>query len=116
MAQFLRYWYIRGPEHIWRVFLSVIGGFENSLAVRDTARNLDKPLFQDYTRSGRAVGFLIRLARILIGLVIYLLIASLFALFSVIWVLFPAICLVSLVGSVFGNDTAAFPCLYDCLK
>jgi hypothetical protein len=82
------------------MYRRTIAGFEANLAVATTAKNLGKPLFQDYTYSGRAIGFGFRVLRIIFGSLLYFLIAALYSLLFIAWLLFPVACAISLVASL----------------
>ncbi|MBU6389449.1 hypothetical protein KGQ71_02960 [Patescibacteria group bacterium] len=102
MQPIFRYWYLQSPGWFYSAFLRSIQEFENVLAVGDTFRNLGKPLFQDYTIQGRIIGFFLRMARIGLGGFIFLLVALVYIATFVLWMVFPLICLLSLLGSVLG--------------
>jgi hypothetical protein len=102
MQHVLRYWFLRSPVWIFGSFLATIGGFEAQLALKDTAKNLGKPLFQDYSLQGRFIGVLIRLFRILVGALLYACIAVAYAGFFLFWLALPVLCLSAILGSFFG--------------
>lgn len=104
MGQFIRYWYLESPARFYAAFLAVCQMFEDTLAVKDTIRNITKPLFQDYTYQGRLIGFMLRLARIGLGVFIFTLLGFAYLFLFVGWILFPILCLLSLVGSIFGPN------------
>lgn len=100
------FWYVQGPGWFWQSFIHVLQNFEGTIAVQDTAHNLTKPLFQDYTLQGRFIGVLFRLVRICLGSLFYFCLATLYLAVFLIWVGFPLICLASLIGSIFGPSGA----------
>lgn len=83
--------------------MGAIGSVEDEVAVVDTARNIGKPLFQDYTRQGRVLGILFRLARIFAGVVMFGSIIIGYGLLYLFWLTAPLICLISILGSLFGS-------------
>lgn len=99
MNNIFKYWYLKSPNYFWESFLNMINNLEASIGVLDNLHNLHKPLFQDYTLSGRFVGFLLRLVRIFIGAITYLLISFIYGLAFLIWIFFPIICLTSILGA-----------------
>lgn len=103
MQFFLRYWYVESFNRFLDALEDTIHTLDSSFAIKDTAKNIDKPLFQDYTTQGRIIGFLLRLGRILIGLLIYALASLAYLVFYIVWLLFPAICVLSILGSVIGT-------------
>ena len=100
MLQIFNYWYKQSFGLFYHGFRRTLDGLEESLAVKSTARNLNKPLFQDYTFQGRVIGLLLRLIRICLGCLLYFLLAVAYLFMYVFWLLFPFLCIVSLVGAV----------------
>ncbi|MDO8471997.1 MAG: hypothetical protein Q7S64_02545 [bacterium] len=78
-----------GTIAIYHSWQAIAGSFESQLAVVITAKNITKPLYQDYTREGRLIGLIIRLGRILVGIVIQLLIAIIYLTFAIVWLALP---------------------------
>lgn len=103
MIYWLQFWYMHSPGRFYAACLHSIGSLDNTFAVRDTAKNLGKPLFQDYTYQGRIIGVFLRCSRIAIGVLCYLFLVVGYALAFGTWLLFPLLCIVSLIGSVAGN-------------
>lgn len=103
MSYVLSFWYLRSPGFFWDSFLKTIFALESSIAIKATLQNISKPIFQDYTLSGRFIGFGFRLGRIIAGLFLYALVALTYFLACAFWLIFPLICLVCLVGSAIGN-------------
>ena len=104
MVPFLRYWYLQSPAIAFRSLGRAINFFEAQLAVRATLQNLNKPLFQDYTFQGRIIGVFLRLGRAFLGGLLYLLISLVYLGIYLLWLIFPLLCLVSLVGSFLGGS------------
>lgn len=89
IRHFMVFLVVDGPIKIYSLWHSTAQAFEGQVAVVTTARNLGKPLFQDYTREGRFIGFFFRIGRIVIGAIIQVLIALLFVVAAIIWVILP---------------------------
>jgi len=102
MLSLIQFWYLQSPGWTYQTFLKTIDHLEGSIGVKSMIQNISKPLFQDYSIQGRLIGLGIRIMRICLGGLFYGLIALLFAFLYLFWLLFPFLCLVSLVGSVFG--------------
>ena len=98
----LMYWYVKSASRFYTAFQQAESHLEASFAVRDMLRNLDKPLFQDYTLQGRVIGVAIRLFRVALGLAAYAFAAALYLAGYVLWLLFPLLCLANLLGSLIG--------------
>jgi hypothetical protein len=102
MRAMLRLWYIAsGPWALQRYFESV-QVFDGTFAIRDTWRNIRRPLFQDYTWQGRVIGVLLRLGRIGAGLVCYVLAAFVFIVAYLLWLVLPVIFVAAIIGGLFG--------------
>lgn len=99
MQELFSFWFVEsGPRAIaW--YRRVIAGFESNLAIATTAKNLSKPLFQDYTFQGRVIGFGFRLLRIFFGSILYAVIAGFAVVIYLLWLVFPILCIVAIVGS-----------------
>lgn len=76
--------------------LSIITGwrttalsFESQIAVVSTLKNITKPLFQDYTREGRLIGILLRLARIVIGSITQVVVFAFYVMVLILWYALP---------------------------
>lgn len=103
MKHLVLYWYVESFGKIYGAYLRTLEHLEGQIAVRDTARNISKPLFQDYTYQGRFIGVLLRLSRIVVGIFLYSLIMAVYLLAYLIWLLFPFICLASIFGSLLAT-------------
>ncbi|CAN5140844.1 hypothetical protein BH11PAT4_BH11PAT4_2220 [soil metagenome] len=100
MQELLSFWFVKSGPQALTMYRRTIAGFEANLAIATTAKNLSKPLFQDYTYQGRVIGFGFRILRILMGSILYFLIALVYALLFIAWLVFPIACIVSLVASL----------------
>lgn len=102
MNNFFTYWYVQSASRFFQAYRETLSTTEETFAISQTIKNISKPLFQDYTLGGRVVGVLLRCVRIIGGLFSYLLLALLFISTYLLWLAFPAVSLVSLVGSLIG--------------
>jgi hypothetical protein len=89
ILDFFRHWYIDGFFKAMHWLLNFFERLDRIFALRITLKNLFQPLYRDYTLIGYLWGFVFRIIRIIVGLVVYLfvLLASL-ALF-LIWTTIP---------------------------
>lgn len=99
---FLIFWYFRGPIWFWNRCWQTILNFEAIFAVRSMFQHLGEPIFQDYTRAGRILGFFIRLLRIAAGIFFYLATICLFSILAFIWLLLPPFAIVQIFRSIFN--------------
>ncbi len=104
MQNVLRFWYVQSPSWTYKHLVGTITTLDGQFSVRDTLKNLGKPIFQDYTRQGRIIGFFLRLARVGLALFAYAIVALLYALVYLLWLLFPILCLVWIIGSFIGAN------------
>lgn len=104
VRHFLVFLVVDGPVKIFALWESTASSFEAQLNVIANLENITKPLFQDYTREGRLVGFFLRLGRIAVGIIIQVLIAVIFAALAVAWLALP----LYLAFQVFSNLFSLF--------
>lgn len=88
---FFHHWYVDGSRVIGRRFMATLTAADRSLAVAVTLRHFFEPLYKDYTVIGRILGVVFRSARILIGVVAYLLLFLLFLAAYLVWLAVPAV-------------------------
>ncbi|KKS31055.1 hypothetical protein A2380_03390 [candidate division WWE3 bacterium RIFOXYB1_FULL_43_24] len=88
--EFLIWWLVRAPGRILKISSRIITLTNNQISFTTNFRLLFVPLFGDYTLVGRFIGFAIRVVWIVFGLVFYLLLLPLCAIFPVAWYLAPA--------------------------
>lgn len=105
MHFFWNYWYLQSFSRFFASLEETISTLDNTFAVKDTARNMDKPLFQDYTFQGRIIGVVLRVFRIVFGVMAFGIAGMAYIIFYLIWLLFPLICISSLVGSILGSKS-----------
>jgi len=68
----LFFWLIEGPKKYWKKVFTLSVAFESAWATLITLRYFFKPLYQDYSITGRIIGPLFRLGRIIIGVGMHL--------------------------------------------
>ncbi len=88
---FFHHWYVDGSRAIGHRFIGTLESLDRTIALRVTVRYLFQPLYRDYTVIGRILGFIFRVLRILIGLVLYCVVAAVYAAFYVGWLVLPAL-------------------------
>jgi hypothetical protein len=109
MLHLFRLWYIQSAPWAIRRYLQTVQILDGTFAVGDTWRNLGRPLYQDYTWQGRAIGVGLRLFRIGFGLITYFLAAIVYIAAYLIWLAFPGLCIVAIIGGFIGPEGAATP-------
>ena len=87
---FFHHWYVDGSRFIAHTFLSVLTEMDKTFAVGITLRHFFEPLYKDYSIVGRILGIIFRSVRIVIGGVIYIIVALVCLFLYLIWVAIPA--------------------------
>ena len=103
MESLIKYWYLQSPLRFYTAMAHGISTLDATFAVRDTLRNINKPLFQDYTWQGRFIGVLMRLARVGVALFLYFFALVGYIVAFIFWIIFPIICIFSIVGSAVAS-------------
>jgi hypothetical protein len=93
IQDFFHHWYVDGSHAIGRRFMGMLTTADQSLAVAITLRHFFEPLYKDYSIIGRILGIVFRTFRVLIGGVLYLILAIGFVVVYLIWIAIPAIIL-----------------------
>ncbi len=88
---FFHHWYVDGSRRFAHVFISALESADRTFAVKITLRHFFEPLYRDYSVIGRILGIVFRTGRIIIGSVIYLAIALIFAVIYLLWLVIPAV-------------------------
>jgi hypothetical protein len=91
IGDFFHHWYVDGSRAIGNKFILTLEAADQAFAIKITLRHFFEPLYKDYSVMGRILGVPFRAGRILIGGVIYFLIAIAFAVIYVAWVALPAL-------------------------
>ncbi len=89
VVDFFHHWYVDGSRFFGRKFIGALTELDKTLAVKVTLEHLFEPLYKDYTIMGRILGAIFRTCRVLIGVVVYLVVAALAILLYVIWLAIP---------------------------
>lgn len=86
---FFWHWYVGGSRIIAHSFISTLENIDRSLAVKITLEHFFEPLYKDYSIIGRILGIVFRLVRIVVGGMIYIILAACFALAYLGWIAIP---------------------------
>jgi hypothetical protein len=87
---FFHHWYVDGSRVIGRHFMATLTAADQSFAVAITLRHFFEPLYKDYSVIGRILGFVFRTIRVIIGGVLYIILALVYALVYLVWIGTPA--------------------------
>ncbi len=97
---FLRHWYVKSAKIYFNFVLDRLNRIDRTLAWRVNAKYLFQPLYKDYSIVGRALGFVLRLIRLIGTSVIYVFIFAFIILVYLIWLAIPVI----IVSMVFSSN------------
>ncbi|MBI5467284.1 MAG: hypothetical protein HY975_03700 [Candidatus Kerfeldbacteria bacterium] len=64
------WWYTRGLALTWRTLSNRWLNLVNRLSLRILLKNMGKPMYGDYTRSGRIISFFFRIMLVVVRLVV----------------------------------------------
>jgi len=85
-------WYYRNlTVGLMGVLLDLFGTVAEMFAIPIMAKHIFEPLYQDYSYTGRIIGFFIRSGRIVLGLIVEFIFLVLIGLVALFWVLLPII-------------------------
>ncbi len=90
---FFHHWYVDGSYFFARQGIHLFLNLEKTLAFRITITHLFEPLYQDYSIVGQIIGPLLRLARLVVGSVIYIFLGGIALSLYCIWLAVPIILL-----------------------
>jgi len=102
MLTFFQWYYVTlsaGLIEIGRDWFALIA---SQFAISAMWQNISQPLYQDYTWSGRIIGFFIRLGRIALGLLIEGIILVLLLLIFVLWLILPLLAVYKIITIPLG--------------
>mgnify|MGYP001163382569 CR=1 FL=1 len=80
-------WFVLKPKAILNLLVEIIKDLDKNFAVAINFKLILKPLYKDYSLIGRIIGPIFRFFRVLVGGIIYLLIALVFLLVILVWIL-----------------------------
>jgi hypothetical protein len=91
MLTFFKWYYQIQTRQIYDAFSGVFQQVAGLFDIPMMIKHITEPLYQDYSYQGRAIGFLIRSGRILLGLFIQLVLIIILGILMLLWVLLPAV-------------------------
>ena len=84
------------PKKIFIILKRLTILVNNEIAFTLNLRLLFTPVYGDYTKAGRAIGFFFRIGEVLTGLVLIIMLIVITLIFPVLWVLMPVIILLGI--------------------
>ncbi|HPH78969.1 MAG TPA: hypothetical protein PLH65_02705 [bacterium] len=97
MLTFFNWYYRDQTKNIYQVFVGLWSLIASYFDIQMMIKHLGEPLYQDYSYSGRAIGFLIRLGRIILGVFLQIILAIILGILLLLWVLLPLIISVKII-------------------
>jgi hypothetical protein len=95
IKDFFKHWYVDGSRWWGHKFLNILRGIDQTLALKITLIHFFEPLYRDYSVIGRILGVIFRTGRILIGAVVYLVIAIIFLVIYLAWLFLPVLLIIN---------------------
>lgn len=83
------WWYTAGAAKVFRYTVHEIADWSARLSLRIMWRNMFKPMYGDYTRSGRAISFFMRLIVFGAKSIVFVIWSVLLLTVSVVWLALP---------------------------
>lgn len=94
---FVMWWAVMVPGRLWRAGDKWIKTAGEIFAVKEMVQHLGEPIFQDPTWQGRLIGIVIRLIRLVVGLVGQFLFLCAVVVVIGLWYLFPLLAIYEVV-------------------
>jgi hypothetical protein len=91
MLTFFNWYYKDQTKNIYGLFAGLFGLVAGYFDIQMMIKHIAEPLYQDYTYSGRAIGFLVRLGRIFLGGFIQLFLMIAMGVLLILWIVLPLI-------------------------
>lgn len=101
MITFLKWYYKTQTTNLVGILMGIFSMVSETFAIRIMLQHITEPLYQDFTRSGRVIGFLIRSGRIVIGAIVELVVILILGFLIILWLLLPAIIILKILYILF---------------
>lgn len=108
MQSLLRFWYGQSPSWVFTHYLETVRLLDGRFAVRETLKHLNQPLFQDFSRQGRIIGFFFRIGRVLLALFIFFVTFLAYVAGYIVWLIFPLICVAGILSPFLAPSPGVF--------
>jgi tryptophan-rich sensory protein len=90
LYDFFHHWYVDGSRWFGRRAMAAFTKLDRTFAVKVTLEHLFEPLYKDYTVMGRILGAIFRTLRVLVGFVVYAIVAVAILSVYIAWLAIPA--------------------------
>ncbi|MFH0951964.1 MAG: hypothetical protein V1838_02110 [Patescibacteria group bacterium] len=101
--RFPLWWYGRGTANAARFVGGEMADWSNRLSLRILLRNMFKPMYGDYTRSGRAISFMVRIVMFIVKFIVFMLWSVLMAALFILWLALPIAIVYFIYLNITGN-------------
>lgn len=91
LTDFFHHWYVDGSKIFFGRLINVLEAADRFFAVGVNLRHFFQPLFSDYSIIGRFLGVIFRAIRIVLGLLVYGFIISIFLVAYSAWASVPVL-------------------------
>lgn len=91
MITFFKWYYMFQTRQIYAAFNDIFQLISGTFDIPMMIKHIGEPLYQDYTYQGRAIGFLIRTGRILLGLFTQFILLIILAVLMLLWLVLPVV-------------------------
>ncbi|MDI6717938.1 MAG: hypothetical protein QMD86_02785 [Patescibacteria group bacterium] len=98
ILEFIWHWYVGTAKVYGHFVISVLERLDRFFALKITFRNIFQPLYQDKSVLGYILGFILRLARITTGGIVYCVLIALFFAAYLFWAAIPLIIILKAVN------------------
>jgi hypothetical protein len=89
VGDFFRHWYVDGFKFFLKALISMLSSFDRVFALRVSAKNIFKPMYQDNSFIGYMLGFIFRSGRITGAIIVYSIVVSCFVIVYILWAAIP---------------------------
>jgi len=86
---FFKHWYKDGSKKFFHALIGFLEYLDRFFAIEITFKHIFEPLYQDKSLIGYVMGFLFRIIRIALALIVYLTVVLIFVALYLIWLAIP---------------------------
>lgn len=96
------WWYTVGTKKVLIFISREISGLAEVLSIRILFRNLLKPMYGDYSRSGRLISFFVRIFHFIFLIVATIVWIIIMFILLILWLILPIIVVYSIIFQIFN--------------
>ena len=97
MITFFKWYYSIQTRNIYAIFNDIYQLVAGVFDIQMMIKHISEPLYQDYSYQGRAIGFVVRSGRVLLGLFVQFIMIIFLAILMVLWLLFPLVIILKII-------------------